>query len=103
MPRPWYTRIPANTRILPNVVLMLVQRRRRWANIITILVERLLFSDILLVSSYFLQENCSWLIIIIMSNSSLITDPQDKREQLIFANEDRPLVEYSSRPKGSLK
>ena len=37
-------RYPANTRRSANVVLMLVRRRRRWANIETTLDERLVFA-----------------------------------------------------------
>ena len=36
--------IPANTRHSPDTVLMLGQRRRRWPNIETVLVECLVFA-----------------------------------------------------------
>ena len=41
-----FNEIPANTRRSAQVVSMLHQRRRRWANIETTLAERLVFAGI---------------------------------------------------------
>ena len=56
-------RVPSDTRLWPNVVLLPVQRRRRWANIKTALCKRIAFAGVVLL--YFISrdnDSINWLL-----------------------------------------